>query len=128
MRVAIVSTYPPRACGIATFSGDLRAALLAADPKVQVDVLAIVRDQVGQPAPEVLMQIRQEVRADYAAAPAVLDERGTDVVLIEHEYGIFGGPAGSYLLTLITGLQQPVVVTLHTVLIAPSAEQTKVLR
>ena len=74
-----------------------------------------------------LSVIRQDVRADYVAVPALLDGRGTDVVLIEHEYGIFGGDAGSYVLSLVQELRQPFVVTLHTVLSAPSARQAEVL-
>ena len=74
-----------------------------------------------------LSVIRQDVRADYVAVPALLDGRGTDVVLIEHEYGIFGGDAGSYVLSLVQDLRQPFVVTLHTVLSAPSAGQAEVL-
>jgi len=75
----------------------------------------------------VLSTIRQDVRADYVAVPALLDGRGTDVVLIEHEYGIFGGDAGSYVLSLVQELRQPFVVTLHTVLSAPSPRQAEVL-
>ena len=74
-----------------------------------------------------LSVIRQDVRADYVAVPAVLDGRGTDVVLIEHEYGIFGGEAGSFVLSLVQELRQPFVVTLHTVLSAPSERQAEVL-
>ena len=127
MRVTIVSTYPPRACGIGTFSRDLRSAMLEADPSVEVGLLSIVRDPHTANAPEVLSVIRQDLRADYVAAPALLIERGTDVVLIEHEYGIFGGEAGEYVLSLVAELQVPYVVTLHTVLSAPSAAQEKVL-
>ena len=72
--------------------------------------------------------IRQDVRSDYAAVAGDLTFRGTDVVLIEHEYGIFGGDAGSYVLSLAEELGQPLVVTLHTVLSAPSVRQAEVLR
>ncbi len=97
------------------------------DPTAQIDVLAVVRDQHGVQQPEVLSVIRQDVRADYVAAPALLTERGTDVLLIEHEYGIFGGEAGSFLLSLVVELEQPFVITLHTVLSDPTAEQASVL-
>jgi glycosyltransferase involved in cell wall biosynthesis len=127
MRLAIVSTYPPRPCGIGTFSRDLRSALLEVDSSLEIDVVAIVRDHHSSTQPEVLSVIRQDVRADYVAVPALLDGRGTDVVLIEHEYGIFGGDAGSYVLSLVQDLRQPFVVTLHTVLSAPSARQAEVL-
>lgn len=128
VNITIVSTYPPRACGIGTFSRDIRSAMADADPTAQIDVLAIVRDHHGAQQPDVLSVIRQDVRADYVAAPALLTERGTDVVLIEHEYGIFGGEDGSFLLSLVAELQQPYVITLHTVLSEPSPNQAKVLR
>ena len=127
MRITLVSTYPPRACGIGTFSRDLRSAMVEADPEVDVDVLAIVRDPHLPHLPEVLSAIRQDVRADYVAAPELLTERGTDIVVIEHEYGIFGGASGEYLLSLVGGLKVPYVITLHTVLSTPSAEQANVL-
>src|SRR6476646_3185817 len=127
MRMAIISTYPPRPCGIGTFSRDLRSALMEVDPSLGIDVVAIVRDHHSSPEPEVLSVIRQDVRADYVAVPALLDGRGTDVVLIEHEYGIFGGDAGSYVLSLVQELRQPFVVTLHTVLSTPTARQADVL-
>jgi glycosyltransferase involved in cell wall biosynthesis len=127
MRLAIVSTYPPRPCGIGTFSRDLRSALLEVEQDLDIDVVAVVRDHHASTAPEVLSVIRQDVRADYVAVPAVLDGRGTDVVLIEHEYGIFGGEAGSYVLSLVKELRQPFVVTLHTVLSTPTARQAEVL-
>ena len=128
LRLAIVSTYPPRPCGIGTFSQDLRAALLQVEPTMGVDVVSIVRDHHMVTEHEVVEVIRQDVHADYVAVPAAAAGRGTDVVLIEHEYGIFGGDAGSYVLSLVRDLEQPVVVTLHTVLSDPTDRQAEVLR
>jgi glycosyltransferase involved in cell wall biosynthesis len=128
MRIAIVSTYPPRPCGIGTFSRDLRSALLAADDSVDVDVVSIVRESSGPGEPEVVAAIHQDVRSDYAAVARTLTSRGTDVVLIEHEYGIFGGQAGAFVLSLVEELRQPLVVTLHTVLAEPSVAQAETLR
>ena len=128
MRVAIVSTYPPRPCGIGIFSRDLRSAMSDADPQSAVDVVSIVRDPYRRDEPEVVAAIRQDVRSDYAAVARTLSSRGTDVVLIEHEYGIFGGEAGAFVLSLVAELAQPLVVTLHTVLSAPSVHQAEVLR
>jgi glycosyltransferase involved in cell wall biosynthesis len=128
VRVAIVSTYPPRPCGIGIFSRDLRAALRQTDPSVQVDVVPIVRETGRADGPEVVTQVNQDVRSDYVAAARVLDGRDTDVVLVEHEYGIFGGDAGSYVLSLVEQLTQPLVVTLHTVLSQPSVRQAETLR
>lgn len=128
MRVAIVSTYPPRPCGIGTFSRDLRRALLDADASAAVDIVSIVHDQREEQAPEVVEVIRQDVRGDYAALTRTFDSRGTDVVLVEHEYGIFGGEAGAHVLSLVQNLRQPLVVTLHTVLSSPSVQQAETLR
>ena len=127
MRVAIVTTYRPRACGIAVFSGDLRRALLETQPSLDVDVVSIVRGTPDESPPEVVTTIRQDVASDYPAAAAELARRGTDVVLIEHEYGIFGGEAGEYVLGLTAELQVPFVVTLHTLLSDPSPRQAATL-
>jgi glycosyltransferase involved in cell wall biosynthesis len=128
VRVAIVSTYPPRPCGIGIFSRDLRAALRQTDPSLKVDVVPIVRETGRSDGPEVVTLVHQDVRSDYVAAARVLDGRDTDVVLVEHEYGIFGGDAGSYVLSLVEQLTQPLVVTLHTVLSQPSVRQAETLR
>jgi glycosyltransferase involved in cell wall biosynthesis len=128
MRVGIVSTYPPRVCGIATFSHDLRGALLGADGVAAVDLVAIVRDDDEDPSAEVVTRIHQDQRGDYAAAARALERRGDDVVVIQHEYGIFGGPEGAHILSLAEGLRQPMVLTLHTVLSAPSVRQAETLR
>jgi glycosyltransferase involved in cell wall biosynthesis len=128
MRVAIVSTYPPRACGIGTFSRDLRDALLAADGVTAVDLAAIVRDEGVEQEPEVVVRILQDQGGDYAAAARVLDRRGDDVVLLQHEYGIFGGPGGAHVLSLARELRQPMVLTLHTVLASPSVRRAETLR
>jgi glycosyltransferase involved in cell wall biosynthesis len=129
MRVAIVSTYQPRHCGIAVFSGDLRAALLEAESSLAVDIVSITRG--GSPhshAPEVVATIRQDVATDYRAAAAELGRANADVVLIEHEYGIFGGNDGRFVLELAKQLTAPMVVTLHTVLANPPAGRARTLR
>ncbi len=128
MRVAIVSTYPPRPCGIGIFAHDLRSAILQTDASTAVDVVSIVRDPQRRDEPEVVAAIRQDVRSDYAGVARTLTSRGTDVVLVEHEYGIFGGDAGTFVLSLVEELVQPLVVTLHTVLSAPSVQQAEALR
>ena len=128
VRVAIVSTYPPRACGLATFSQALRTSLLEADGSTAVDVVSIVRAPNGRPPDEVVAAIQQDARCDYTAVGRRLSSRETDVVLIEHEYGIFGGEDGAFALSLIAELRQPVVLTLHTVLSRPSVGQAKTLR
>ena len=128
MRVGMVSTYPPRICGIATFSHDVRDALLADDGVAAVHLAAIVRDGDVEEPSEVVTRIHQDQRGDYAAAARVLERRGDDVVVIQHEFGIFGGDEGAYVLSLAEGLRQPMVLMLHTVLSAPSVRQAETLR
>jgi glycosyltransferase involved in cell wall biosynthesis len=128
MRLAIVSTYRPRRCGIAVFSGDLRSALVEADSSLEVQIVSIVRGPQRPRPQEVTATIRQNECTDYVVAASTLNGSGVDVVLIEHEFGIFGGDSGRYVLNLTDGLTVPFVVTLHTVLARPSASQTEVLR
>lgn len=126
VKTAIVSTYPPRSCGIGTFSRDLRQALLKADQVDEVGIVSIVREDAER-RPEVVHLIRQDVRGDYAAAARALWQGGADVVILQHEYGIFGGTNGAYVLSLAEELGQPFVVTLHTILSMPSPSQASIL-
>ena len=129
MRVAVVSTYQPRHCGIAVFSGDLRAALLEADSSLAVEIVSLIRGRNPHShPPEVVATIRQDVASDYRAAAAELGRANVDVVLIEHEYGIFGGNDGQFVLELANQLTMPMVVTLHTVLANPPAGRARTLR
>lgn len=128
MRVAIVSMYAPKACGIAVFSADLRAAIMAADPTVAVDLVAMVDDPARYTAAEISTTIRRDVGEDYGAAAAQLNASDVEVVLIEHEFGLFGGEAGAAVLDLAEAVGKPLVVTLHTVLSKPSYAQLEVLR
>jgi glycosyltransferase involved in cell wall biosynthesis len=129
MRVAIVSTYRPRPCGIAVFSSDLRAALLEADSSLSAEIVSLIRDDPPSHPPEVVATIHQDVASDYAAVASRLTRRRVDVVLIEHEYGIFGGgESGEYVLELAKRLTIPIVVTLHTVLENPEPDRAAVLR
>lgn len=127
VRAAIFSTYPPRACGIGTFSFDVRSALLDLPGIGDVHPVAVVDESSGSQRPEVLTSVCQGTRADYVRAARLLGRREVDVVLLEHEFGIFGGPDGEYVLSFARELTQPLVVTLHTVLSDPSPHQLRVL-
>ena len=127
LRAAIVSTYPPRACGIGTFAADVRASLIGLDEIESVAKVVIVDDPSRPQRPGVVATISQGTRGDYVRAARILGRRNIDVVLLEHEYGIFGGRDGEYILSLAEELAQPLVVTLHTVLSEPTAHQSRVL-
>ena len=127
MRTAIVSTYPPRACGIGTFAADVRAALLGVDGIDRVEKVVVVNDPTRPQRPGLVATIAQAVRGDYVRAARILGRLDVDAVLLQHEYGIFGGADGAYVLSLAEELSQPLVVTLHTVLSEPTPHQAHVL-
>ncbi|HKI93179.1 MAG TPA: glycosyltransferase family 4 protein, partial [Gaiellaceae bacterium] len=127
MRAAIVSTYPPRACGIGTFAADLRATLHGVEGIDRADLVAVVSEPSSPQQPSVLATIAQAVRGDYVRTARMLGRLDIDVVLLQHEYGIFGGDDGEYVLSFARELAQPLVVTLHTVLSEPTPHQAEVL-
>ena len=127
MRTAIVSTYPPRACGIGTFSADLRATLPGTGTVTVADLVAIVHEPSSPQRRGLLATIAQAVRGDYVRTARMLGRLDVDVVLLQHEYGIFGGRDGEYVLSFAQELAQPLVVTLHTVLSEPTPHQAEVL-
>lgn len=121
-RIAFVATYPPQLCGIATFTADLAAA---------TGNHAVVAVQPPGPSlPHALgvsHRIRRDVPGDYLRAAAWLDASGSDVVSIQHEYGIWGGADGAHVLDLVRALRTPSVATLHTVLQTPTPSQHHIL-
>lgn len=127
MRAAIVSTYPPRACGIGAFAADMRAALLGVDGIDRVERIVVVNEPSRPQRPGVVATVSQAVRGDYVRAARILGRLDVDVVLLQHEYGIFGGRDGEYVVSMAEELTQPLVVTLHTVLSEPTPHQAKVL-
>ncbi|HEX9425991.1 MAG TPA: glycosyltransferase [Pyrinomonadaceae bacterium] len=116
LKTCLIGTYPPRECGIGTFTRDLRNSLNA----VQANVIAITNDTTEHQYPEeVIFEIRQHDIDDYRLAAEYINSSGVDLVCLQHEFGIFGGPDGSYINTLLADLTVPVVTTLHTVLTQP---------
>ena len=126
-KVAFLGDYPPRQCGIATFTRDLRDAVAAANPGWNCPVIA-VSDRPGTYAypTEVRFEIPQPDVASYLRAANFLNLAHLDVLCVQHEFGIFGGAAGSHLLGLLRRVRMPVVTTLHTVLTRPDADQRRV--
>lgn len=127
VRAVIFSTFPPAACGIGAFSFDVRAGLLDVPGVEEVGAIVVVDEPLSPQRPEVLATVCQGVRGDYVRAARLLGRLDIDVVLLQHEYGIFGGADGEYVLSFARELSQPLVVTLHTVLSRPSAHQLEVL-
>lgn len=125
-RVALVGTSVPRQCGIATFTDDLRHALSRADRSLGVNVVAIsdCADSYAYPG-HVAFEVQANDPAAYAVAADFLGVSDTDLVCLQHEFGIFGGRAGEHVLGLIEGLTAPLVTTLHTVLEKPDRYQLR---
>jgi glycosyltransferase involved in cell wall biosynthesis len=127
-KVALIGNSPPRLCGIATFTQDVRTGLERTFPDLAIDVYAMNdRGAEYQYPSHVVCAIKQDDLADYTRAAHRINASGADVVCVQHEYGIFGGAAGAYLLKLLDRVTAPVVVTLHTVLEQPTPEQRAVI-
>lgn len=126
-RVLLLGNHTPRQCGIATFTADLADALGSARPDLEVLVAAMDDGFVHTYPERVTLTIPQDEAGAYARAAEAINAMNVDVVCVQHEFGIYGGPAGSYLLTLLRGLEAPIVTTLHTVLETYSPEQRSVI-
>jgi len=127
--VAVIGNYVPRQCGIATFTTDLVDGLTAEAPDINCWTVAMNDTPGGYAYPEkVRFEINQNTLTDYSIASEFLNISQADIVCVQHEYGIFGGPAGSHLLRLLGELRMPVVTTLHTVLKDPAPEYREVMR
>jgi glycosyltransferase involved in cell wall biosynthesis len=125
--VALIGSYLPRQCGIATFTADLAAAMLENDPGIDCPVVAMNDRRDGYEYPdEVQFQIGQDDLSEYRQAANFLNLRDPDVVCLQHEYGIFGGQRGSFIIELARNLKVPLVTTLHTILRDPRPEELKI--
>jgi len=127
-RIAVIGNYLPRQCGIATFTTDLCAAISAEYGATRLMALPVNDTEEGYDYPErVRWSLAQDDVKSYQDAAEFLNFNNIDMVCLQHEYGIFGGPAGSHILHLLRGLKMPVVTTLHTVLREPNPDQLMVM-
>jgi glycosyltransferase involved in cell wall biosynthesis len=127
-RIAFLGDYLPRLCGIATFTRDLCEAVAGATPDSECYVGA-VNDRVEgyEYPPRVRFELLEKDLDSYRRAADFLNFNNADVLCVQHEFGIYGGPAGSHLLALLKEVRMPVVTTLHTVLSDPNPPQRKVM-
>ena len=127
-RIAFVGNHLPRQCGIATFTTDLCAALTTEYGNGRIFAIPVNDPESSYQYPEqVRLELEQEDLTSYERAAEFLNFNGNDLVCVQHEYGIYGGIAGSHILTLLHKLKMPVVTTLHTVLRNPDSNQRMVL-
>ncbi len=126
-KVVFISSFPPRKCGIATFTSDLIDSIdLAAKGEFEPLVVAM-RSEGNKYDDPVKFEIRQNVKSDYICAADYINFSHVDIVSVQHEFGLFGGEAGSYLSLLLNRLKAPVITTLHTILDDPSPPYYKSL-
>lgn len=129
-KIAVIGNYSPRQCGIATFTTDLSQSI-AKELKSEKNLINIAMDDIpeGYNYPsQVKFRIRENVQSDYFWAADYLNANQYDAVILQHEYGIFGGEDGSHILHMLKYLKMPVITNLHTVLENPSNGQRKVMK
>ncbi|MHC4441056.1 MAG: glycosyltransferase family 4 protein [Planctomycetota bacterium] len=128
-KVAVIGNYLPRRCGIATFTTDLCQALdQEIGSKGEVFALAMDDTPQGYRYPQrVRFQLRANFQTDYRLAADFIAGSQANAVILQHEYGIYGGPAGAHILRMLRELRIPILTTLHTVLPEPTAEQRMVM-
>lgn len=127
-QVAFIGDYIPRQCGIATFTHDLCESVASAAPETQCIIGAVNDRAQGYPyPPRVRFEFDEHDLDSYRRAADFLNINNIDVLCVQHEFGIYGGPAGSHLLALLRDAKMPVVTTLHTVLDQPNEQQRQVM-
>jgi len=132
MKLAYIGTYPPRECGIGTFTRNLYNSMVINNETIKDSIEGFIvamndHDQTYNYPEEVKYTIRQEHQRDYLSAVKFINLSGADLCILEHEFGIFGGQDGVYILSLLHRLEIPLIVTLHTIIKAPSYNEKAIL-
>ncbi|MCF8707220.1 glycosyltransferase family 4 protein [Rhizorhapis sp. SPR117] len=125
--IAVIGNSVPRRCGIATFTTDTVEAMRARFPDMRIDLYAMDEGHDGLVYPSGVTTVAQHDPASYLAAARAIEASGTSAIWLQHEYGIFGGPAGEMLLNLLRRTDIPMLTTLHTILERPNPDERRVL-
>ena len=154
MRAIYIASYPPRRCGIATFTKDLTSAINNVNPEALAEIIAMNDSGQDYDYPwEVKLRIRQHTRTDYLMAAKYINQSSADIVCLQHEFGLFGGPEGdystclsaggqlprsshmkrhlssqNYLLDMLEKIEKPVITTFHSILLEPNGQQMYMMR
>lgn len=127
-KVAVIGTYAPRKCGIATFTEDLVTQVSAHHPNIVFDLYALDRAESAlgyEPGVEVIAEGDPEA---YRAAADRINRSGADAIWLQHEFGIFGGTDGAFIAELVERIAAPLIVTFHTILSEPNENQRAIVR
>jgi glycosyltransferase involved in cell wall biosynthesis len=120
LKVLFIGTYVPKECGIATFTHDLLNSVYGEYNDVQCEVIALNNaSEIYDYPEEVVFQIERDKIEDYYLAADYINQSNADIVCLQHEFGLFGGNAGDYIFALLSGINKPVITTLHTVIREP---------
>lgn len=125
--IALIGNSMPRRCGIATFTTHCRDALRAAFPAMRIDSYAMDDGADGIVYPEGIHAIARDDRAAYAEAACRIEDSGAQAIWLQHEFGIFGGPAGDMILHLLDRTRLPLILTLHTISENASPDEHRVM-
>jgi glycosyltransferase involved in cell wall biosynthesis len=135
MKIAYISTYPPRECGLATFNNNLIKAINANFPHQNLVETSMViamnnSDNIDeyQYPPEVKFVIRQNIQDDYTAAADFINQSDVDACILQHEFGIYGGESGIYVLPFLNQIEKPIISILHTILNSPTFLQKAIIK
>lgn len=129
IRTIYVSSYIPRKCGIATFTKDLTNAINLLNPRALAEIMVMSRPGESIVYPwEAKFKINQDELPSYLQAASYINQSGTDLVSLQHEFGIFGGQMGEYIIPFVQSLNRPLVTTLHTVLENPNTEGGTIIK
>lgn len=126
-KISIIGDYPPRRCGVATFTKDLHDAVLQALPGCMCSVIAVTEPGRNYEYPEeVRFEISEGDVQSYVRAADFLNVSQSEVLCVQHEFGIYGGSAGGHLIALLRRARIPTITTLHTILSEPNSDQRRV--
>ncbi len=127
LRVALIGTFPPRQCGIATFTCDIVEQAKLHTPEIAFDIHALEEGELSRPYPAGVRPLRADSAAAYRAAAEAINASGAGAVWLQHEYGIYGGRDGEMVCDFVNRIAAPLILTLHTVLSEPSDNQRRIL-
>jgi len=116
INVIYISSYVPRKCGIATYTKDLIRAVNLLNPHCEPKIVALIRpeDKINYP-PEVKFKIKQNEVDSYIKAAGYINKSTADIVVLEHEFGLYGGEFGEYIIRLAEQIKKPLIITVHTI-------------